>query len=195
MKVNYLLLLVGRIVVREIIKNLGRAYFWKVGALSPRISTDDYLTPSSAVFVPQTPLSDFKYYFNDELWELFPSQTNLFHVQQTGKTLSVTVKEVKIPFSIDIMMGTLKFPQARMYCASSTHVDAIEGNMARDCFFKIQNMLHVADNPQDQTPNDTLWKVRPLLEEIRKASLLIPRSKVCFVDEQMILFIGHTEVH
>lgn len=108
-------------------------------------------------------------YFNDELWELFANHTNLYHVQQTGKTLSVTVKEVKILFGIHIMMGTLKFLQARMYWAYSTRVDAIADGMARDRFLKIRNMLHVADNLQHKTPNDKLRKVRRLLEKIRKA--------------------------
>lgn len=76
--------------------------------------------------------------------------------------------------------------------ASKTRVDGIAGSTARDPFFKIRIMLHVADGLQEQTPDDTHWKVRPLMEKIRKACRLIPLSNVCSGDEQLIPFTGHS---
>lgn len=47
---------------------------------------------------------------------------------------------------IHIMMRILKFPQAGMYRAPSTRVEAIAGSMARGHLFKVRNILHVANN-------------------------------------------------
>lgn len=71
---------------------------------------------------PQTPLTYFKEYFEDDFWEFIATGTNLYWVQTNGTTLGMTAKEAKALFEIHIIMGNLKFPQARMYWVAAIRV-------------------------------------------------------------------------
>lgn len=143
---------------------------------------------------PGTPLTYFEEYFDEDLWELIATRTNLYNVQTNGTTLAMTKKEAKVLFGVHIVMGNLKFPQARMYWAASTRVSLVADSIPRNRFFRLRNALHVCNNFMDKDDSDRCWKVRPILEKIRMACLKIPRPQVACVDEQMIPFAGHTQL-
>ncbi|KAL3225903.1 hypothetical protein MRX96_025375 [Rhipicephalus microplus] len=170
------------------------AQSWKVQAFSAPTDIEK-ATASLACQEPQTPLTYFKEYFEDDFWEFVVTRTNLYWVQTNGTTLGMTAKEAKALFSIHIVMGSLKFPQARMYWAAATRVSLIADAMPRDRFFRLRNALHVCNNDSDQDDNNRCWKVQPLLDHVRKACLKISRSHAACVDEQMVPFTGRTQLH
>ncbi|KAH8023791.1 hypothetical protein HPB51_017161 [Rhipicephalus microplus] len=168
------------------------AQSWKVQAFWAPTDIEK-ATASLACQEPQTPLTYFKEYFEDDFWEFVATRTNLYWVQTNGTTLGMTAKEAKALFGIHIVMGSLKFPQARMYWAA-TRVSLIADAMPRDRFFRLRNALHVCNNDSDQDDNNRCWKVQPLLDRVRKACLKISRSHAACVDEQMVPFTGRTQL-
>ncbi|KAH8022156.1 hypothetical protein HPB51_022289 [Rhipicephalus microplus] len=118
------------------------AQSWKVQAFSAPTDIEK-ATASLACQEPQAPLTYFKEYIEDDLWEFVATRTNLYWVQTNGTTLGMTAKEAKALFGIHIVLGSLKFPQARMYWAAATRVSLIADAMPRDRFFRLRNALHV----------------------------------------------------
>ncbi|KAH9378715.1 hypothetical protein HPB48_006099 [Haemaphysalis longicornis] len=169
------------------------AQSWKVQAFSAPIDIEK-ATASVACQEPQTPLTYFKEYFEDDFGEFLATRTNLYSVQTNGTTLGTTAKEAKALFGVHIVMGSLKFPQARMYWAAATRVSLIADAMPRDRFFRLRHALHVCNNDSDQDDNNRCWKVQPLLDRVRNACLKIPRSHAACVDEQMVPFTGRTQL-
>lgn len=105
----------------------------------------------------------------------------------------MTAKEVKALFGMHIVMGNLKFPQAHMYWAAATRVSLTADAIPRDRFFRLRNALHVCNNECNIDEN-RCWKVQALLDCVRKACLKIPKSHAACIDEQMIPFMGRTDL-
>lgn len=124
------------------------AQSWKVQAFSAPTDIEKARAPL-ACQEPQTPLTYFKEYFEDDFWEFVATRTNLYWVQTNGTTLGMTAREAKTLFGIHIVMGSLKFPQARMYWAAATRVSLIADAMPRDRFFRLRNAWHVCNNDSD----------------------------------------------
>lgn len=92
-------------------------------------------------------------------------------------------------------MSYLKFPRIRMYWARHTRVDLIASKMNRDRYFLIrQNLKVVEDDLVTDTDRkkDKFWKIRPVINSVRRGCLTNPRSRTIACDEQMIPFWGHT---
>lgn len=177
---------------------------WTAQPFSPPIDIDEISnegpcqdgTPSTErpCQEPETPLTYFKEYFDEDFWTLIASRTNLYWAQTNGTTQNMTAKEAKALFGMHIVMGNLKFPQARMYWAAATRVSLIADAMPRDRFFRLRKALHVCNNDSDYDENNRCCKVQALLDRVRKACLKIPRSGAACVDEQMIPFTGRTNL-
>ena len=91
-----------------------------------------------------------------------------------GEWKNVTLHEMKAFFGLNIAMGVVKLPGARMYWQQRwlRNVPFCQV-MARNCFFQILRYLHVLDDvnivPAGMPGCDKLHKIKPLL------SLLFPR--------------------
>lgn len=84
-----------------------------------------------------------------------------------------------------------------MYWSQGTRVAAVADKITRDRFFLIRSNLKVVNDlavSDEDKEADRLWKVRPLLDIIRKACLALPRSPNICVDEQIIPFTGKCPV-
>lgn len=90
------------------------------------------------------------------------------------------------------MMGTLKYPQGKLYWNRDLCVPVIRDAMTRDRFFELRNFIHFA-NADHPNSFDKLWKIRPVIEPILKKCHTLPRSKHMSIDEQMIPFSGRCE--
>lgn len=134
-----------------------------------------------------------KMYLDDEILQNICDCTNVKFLEEKGKSMNLILPEIKKFIAITILMSCLKYPQVRMYWAKTTKVSAIATAMTRDRYFLIRNNLKVViDNnvtPQEKTL-DRLYKIRPLIDRIRKGCLMLPRYSEVAIDEQMIPFTG-----
>lgn len=100
--------------------------------------------------------------------------------------------EIKVFFGILMYMGVLKFPRVRMYWQGGTRIPAIADSMPVNRFFKLRSALHITDQnmPRDPSSSDKFWKVRPLLEAVRRRCLQLEVLEHSSIDEQMVPFTG-----
>ena len=115
----------------------------------------------------------------------------MYYFQQKGASLGVTKKEIEIMLGIHIEMGTMAYPQIRLYWSSNRRHALIANSMTLNRFSKIRNNLHLVDNLQhDETSNDKYWKVRPILDKFQERILLEKVEAMLSIDEQMCPFRG-----
>lgn len=141
---------------------------------------------------PDTPFQAFLEYLNLDFWSEVANQSNLYSVQQRDHH-SINTNSVEIiQFAgIHVLMGTLKYPQVRMYWSDGLSIPSISEAMPRNRYFQLQNHLHFADNSVDHTnDSDKLWKIRLIIDAFREKCVSLPRSNHLSIDEQMIPFAG-----
>lgn len=131
------------------------------------------------------PLSPLEYFF-----EKMATYTNIYAMQNNINFRATSASEMKICFALHIMIGCLnKFPRIRMYWEKSLHIYAFTENMSRDRFFQLRTNHHVNNVEKPPGTTDELYKVRPLIESVRRCREL-PVERQLSVDEQMIPFTG-----
>ena len=87
-----------------------------------------------------------------------------------GAWKDVTLEELKAFFGLNVAMGIVKLPEAKMYWKQKwlTNVPAFGQVMPRNRFFQILHYLHVSDDaaivPAGQPGYDKLHKIKPLLK-------------------------------
>ncbi|XP_026323631.1 piggyBac transposable element-derived protein 3-like [Hyposmocoma kahamanoa] len=157
----------------------------------PDITEDVLLSQGSS---KSNCLYSFFEYLDLEFWKLVADQTNLYSAQ-TRDLRSVCTNHVEMfQFTgIQILMGTLKYPQARLYWSRELCVPLVKDTMTRDRFFELRNHLHFADNTATRVDGDKLWKIRPMLSNILKKCHSLPRSMHMSIDEQMVPFSGRCD--
>ncbi|XP_065289748.1 piggyBac transposable element-derived protein 3-like [Dermacentor albipictus] len=136
------------------------------------------------------PCEYFFRYFTEELFEEIARCTNIYALQTSGAILGTTPEEIKTFFGMLLIMGTLKFPRIRMYWSPATQIPSVSGAMSVNRFFRLRSALHVTEPDPDHTGTDKFWKVRPLLDAVRKRCLELPPTEKNSIDEQMIPFTG-----
>ena len=138
---------------------------------------------------PGDPGDYFSKFLTKELVETMTEKTNMYHFQEKGTCLGVTSKEIETMIGIHVEMGTVSYPQIRLYWTSKRRYPLIADNMTRNRFSKIRNNLHLVDN-LDHDPNspDKYWKVRPIMNKFNERILLEQPESMLSVDEQMVPF-------
>lgn len=164
---------------------------WKRGSFIPDVVS--FQQKSNPNCDPEkSPLEYFKKYFDDELFERFATYTNIYAQQQNKFNVKTTnSSEIKILFGLHMLMGYIKLPRVRMYWSPELNLEIFKSSMTCDRFFQLRNHLHIVNNlekPDDCT--DKFYKVRPLLEAIRKRILQFEVDEVVSIDEQIIPFDG-----
>ncbi|XP_047107016.1 uncharacterized protein LOC124776210 [Schistocerca piceifrons] len=149
---------------------------------------DDFEDMTDGVL--RDPAEYFFEYYDKNFWNVVAELTNLYHVQSNSKNLKANMNEILSFVGIEILMGTLKLPQAKMYWNRLLDLPLISDTLTRDRYFKLRNHLHFVNNLRDQDRSDKLWKVRPVINVFRNKCLALPRSKHLSIDEQMIPFSG-----
>lgn len=120
-------------------------------------------------------------------------KTNQTFVHALGKTLALSLKELKVWIGISCVMSALQFPKMRMFWERDYKIPIISSAMTRDRFFSIRKSLKVVfdnDVPDEERKNDRIWKVRPLVNRILQGCMDQPRDQCVCVDEMMIPFAG-----
>ncbi|XP_050313669.1 piggyBac transposable element-derived protein 3-like [Anthonomus grandis grandis] len=107
-----------------------------------------------------------------------------------------TESEIKVLIALHIMIGCLnRFPRIRMYWDRTLRIYAFLENMSRDRFFQLRSCLHFVNNLEKPTESkDRLFKVRPIMNSVRKRCLQLNLERQLCVDEQMIPFTGSINI-
>ena len=137
-----------------------------------------------------SPLQYFKLFFDDQLISHIADQSNLYAVQQTGRSHNTNSNEIEQYIGILLMMGIIKLPQYRMYWSTGTRIPIVATAMSVNRFDKIKRFFHCNDNdkvlPKGDPKYDKLQKVRPVIESVLKKCKTIPPEERHSVDEQII---------
>lgn len=153
--------------------------------------------------VDATPFEYFSLLLPAMFWSDAAEQTNVYAVQkQLEKGVDkywkqTTPEEMKIFIFVQFMFGIHHLPEASMYWSSDPllRVSAIADVISKNRFEKLSQYFHLNDNSKAAAkgdPNyDPLFKVRPLLEQVRSSSHAhYHPGKHISIDEAMIKFNG-----
>ncbi|GBP12331.1 PiggyBac transposable element-derived protein 3 [Eumeta japonica] len=168
--------------------------FWRTKEMNTRGPdiTDDLLLPQGTS--TKSCLYSFFEYFDLDFWKSVAEQTNLYSAQVRNlKSVSTDYIEMIRFTGLQILMGSLKYPQGRLYWSNDLCVPLIRNTMTRDRFFELRNHLHFVDNSARRDNTDKLWKIRPIITKVQEKCYTLPRSKHLSIDEQMIPFSGRCE--
>lgn len=135
-----------------------------------------------------SPLDYFETFFSDNIVDLIVQNTNLYSVQKTGRSIVKNAKEISDFIAIEILMGNICLPAYTDYWSQEMRIDHIANIMPLKKYQSLRRYLHFTDN--SQMNDDRYFKVRPLLESVRKSCLSIEQEKMNSVDEMMIPYKG-----
>lgn len=115
-----------------------------------------------------SPLSFFKYFFDDELISKIVNESNLFSVQKDiTKPANITTQNINQYLGICIYMSIVHMPDVRSYWSPNLGFDKIKETMSYNNFVKIRRYLHFNNNdlmkPRDHPDHDRLHKLRPFV--------------------------------
>ena len=136
-----------------------------------------------------TPLSYFKMFSKHELNVLLAEQTNIYSVQKTGNSLNTAAEEIEQLIGIQMYMSIINFPNFRLYWANETRYPIVPDIMSRNRYQKLREFLHVSDNLEKEKPenvNNKLFKIQPVLDQVRNNCILTEPERDHSVDEQII---------
>jgi len=139
------------------------------------------------------PTDYVKMYLDKQLFSLVSQCTNVTSVAIKGKSLNTTPAEIERFIGACLFMSCVSFPRVRMFWQRGLSVPVLAEAIARDRFSRIRNSLKCvidSDISDETKKNDRLWKVRPVLDRVRKGCLQLVRSRDISIDEQMIPFTG-----
>lgn len=133
-------------------------------------------------------------YFNDFVSQDFKNiivqQSNLYSTQNdVSKPLNMNELELEQWLGMCMYFSISKVTNSNLHWKPSLANEEVSSIMSRDRWLKIKTNFHLSDNNNiDET--DSLYKVRPLLNELRsKFRKVTMRESLC-IDEQMIPFKG-----
>jgi len=124
-------------------------------------------------------------------------QSNLYSVQiDPEKPLELTVDELERFLGVVFFMSIISLPISRLYWSLDLAITQINQILSRHRFEQIKRFVHFNNNdnmlPPEHENFDKLFKVRSLLDHLRKKYNDIPMSQMLCIDEQMIPFKGNS---
>lgn len=137
-----------------------------------------------------SPTEFFSKVFTQEIWDLIVEQTNLYSCQVTGKSLNVNVSEMKGFVGILILMGIVDMPSYTDYWSNDLRYEKVASTMSLKRFQAIRRYIHFSNNELTENQSDRYYKIRPLLELVRKNFLSIPEEGSYSIDEMMVPYKG-----
>ena len=142
---------------------------------------------------PDRLMSAYEYFLrfvDQELIDHVTFQSNLYSVQQTGRSCNVTTQEISTYFGILLRMGIVRLPQYRMYWGKECRIPGIADSMTVNRFDQVKRFLHFMNNEELLRPGDDgydrLQKVRPLLTSFLEKCRGIEQEECQSIDEQII---------
>ncbi|XP_061379975.1 piggyBac transposable element-derived protein 2-like [Danaus plexippus] len=109
-------------------------------------------------------------------------------LEQLGRSIQLTEDEIKSFLAIQIMMGIVQMPAYTDYWARKTRYPLNADLMPLKKYQQIRRYIHFVDNTLQDS--DRYFKIRPLMEKIRKNFLKIEEEGKYSIDEMMIPYKG-----
>lgn len=126
------------------------------------------------------------------IMNLFVEQTNLYSTQKSGRCVNTTYNELSNFLGIHVMSSIVRMPSYKMYWAQETRYPLIADVMSRNRFEALKTAFHINDNSNCKSRSDPaydkLFKVRPLIDQLRENFLTIEPEEHNSIDEIMIPF-------
>lgn len=145
----------------------------------------------------------FELFFTERLYRLIVHESNRYvrqEEQRLGKNVNwteLTINEFRTWLGLYFAMGIVQKAMLHSYWEKTgvTTTPAFGKVMTRDRFLSILRFVHFVDNnlelPRENPDHDRLFKVRPVLNEIRRQfqQNYIPSREIA-IDETMVKFKG-----
>ena len=143
---------------------------------------------------PRLPYQYFKEFIPDELLVEIAEQTNIYSIQKRGICVNTSKKELEQCLGIYFRMGLCQMPGTRCYWERATAYPLISHVMPRNRFRLLLTVIHCVDNMSatEETKKDKIWKVRPVVDCVRKNCPKIIPEEHNAIDEMMVAFKGTT---
>lgn len=135
-----------------------------------------------------SPLDYFSLFITNEIIEYIVQQTNLYSTQSKGKSIDVSVDEMKDFFAIKLLMGIIKLPAYTDYWNNDLRIPNVANIMSLKRYQQIRRYLHFVDNNEDD--GDRYFKIRLLLDMVREFFLKYEEGQKFSIDEMMIPYKG-----
>ena len=138
------------------------------------------LSPPPEIAAEITPLQYFKLFRDDNILEHIANHTNLYNVQQSGKSLKRNAKETEVFFGIQMNMAIVKMSQCKMYWSPEFRYKRVAMAMTLKQYDTLRKFLHVNANDSRNNPensNNKLFEVGPLLDLARNNCIKIEPEK------------------
>ena len=148
---------------------------------------DNSLTPENVDRL--NPIDYFEMFWKEDFNEFISEQTNLYSVQQSGKSINTTPKEIEQLIGVQMQISIVKLQRYDMYWASETKIPRVSEIMSRNRYKSLRKYLHVRNNSEkdlEENKNDKLFKISPVLNHVRKNCLQIEPEQNNFIDEPII---------
>ena len=144
----------------------------------------------------ECPVAYLHKYFITSMFSYITLQTSIYAVQNAS-SFTTTSDEIQRYVGILIKMGVYGLPRYRLFWSDDCRVPAVADVMSRNRFFELNKFIHFANNEEQITNredprHDRMFKIRPLLEFIRRTCLKFTPQQRQSVDEQIIPFKGKT---
>uniref|UniRef100_A0A336M992 CSON012399 protein n=1 Tax=Culicoides sonorensis TaxID=179676 RepID=A0A336M992_CULSO len=136
-------------------------------------------------------LSYFRYFFNDEVVNLFVENTNKYSQQRNVQNVC-TENDILLFIGVILVSGYVQVPRKDMYwqCDPDSFNPLISNSISRDRFRVMLQNIHVCDNTS-LGKNDKFAKVRPLFDLLnKKFKEFAPHHQMHSVDESMVPYYG-----
>ncbi|XP_017494235.1 PREDICTED: piggyBac transposable element-derived protein 3-like [Rhagoletis zephyria] len=148
--------------------------------------------PADGNTTERTPYSFFVKYLDDEFFVKAVYYTNIYATQKGDLNFKpCTADEIRVLIAQHIMMSCFKLPRVRMYYDRRWNLTFFSNSMTSNRFFSLGKRLHLTDiSARPSGCKDRLFKVRPIIEQVRQRLQELPLEENLCVDEQIIPFKG-----
>ncbi|KRY16816.1 PiggyBac transposable element-derived protein 2 [Trichinella patagoniensis] len=174
-----------------------KSYTWRRRPFNPK--TEPFIEADEEIPSVLRPIEYFRMYFTPQLLSHISFETNRKATQSLYSKLLTTVAEIEVLIGMLITMGICEMPRYRMYWANQTRMDTIANCMSRNRFETLLRFLHFNDNDKvvmdrNHPDYDRFYKIRPLIESIRKTCLEETPGELQSVDEHIIPYKGRCKM-
>lgn len=168
-------------------KKIELKFNWSYGRFLHRadLDPDTFESPLPDI---KNPLNYFIDFFSEDLFVTICQNSNMYSLQTTGRSINLTIEELRSFLAIKIIMGIVSMPSYLDYWCANTRFPLVADVMPLKRYQVIRRYLHFVDN--NEANNDPYFKIRPIMETIRQNCLKTEEETRFSIDEMVIPYKG-----